>query len=105
MFDQSTSSSQLYLGLMSGTSLDGVDAVLVDFSNKTPKLVCSYSHQISSTLKARLIKTIQPNWIGSLEEIGVLNQQLGQLFADAANALLESNGIDKSSISAIGSQG
>lgn len=105
MFDQSSPNSNLYIGLMSGTSLDGVDAVLVDFSNQTPRLVSSYCHPIPEALRNTVIKTIQPNWIGSLEDIGIINQQLGQLFADSTNALIKKENIDKTSIRAIGSHG
>jgi len=105
MSDQSTSKNKLFIGLMSGTSLDGVDVVLVDFSEQQAKLVASHNHEIPSSLNQRLLKIINPNWLGSLENIGLLNQQLGELFADAANTLIQQENIDRSSISAIGSHG
>lgn len=105
MLQHSQSKTQFYIGLMSGTSLDGVDAVLVDFSEKSPNLVSSHCHQIPAELKQKLLKTIQPNWQGSLEDIGILNQQLGELFADAANTLIERDKLNTSSIRAIGSHG
>jgi len=49
--------------------------------------------------------TVQPNWTGSLKDIGVLNHQLGQLFTDATLTFLEQNNIDKNLISSIGSHG
>lgn len=95
----------LYIGLMSGTSLDGVDVVLVDFSQYPPKLISSYDHPIPSPLKQKLLKTIQPNWLGSLKDIGILNHQLGQLFADATIAFIKQKHIEKNLISALGSHG
>ena len=105
MIDPSTSKKKFYIGLMSGTSLDGVDVVLVDFSNQQAKLIASHNHEIPSSLKQRIVKTIHPSWLGSLEEIGLLNQQLGELFADAVNTLIQRENIDRNSISAIGSHG
>ena len=90
---------------MSGTSLDGVDAVLVDFSDNKPALIESYSHPIPDKLKEELLDTIQPSWQGSLLNIGTLDQKLGKLFADAVNQLLKLTPIDKSQIKAIGSHG
>lgn len=105
MSDPSIPENQLYIGLMSGTSLDGVDVVLVDFSEQQVTLVASLNHEIPSSLKQNIIKTINPNWLGSLEEIGLLNQQLGELFADAANALIQKENLNRSFVNAIGSHG
>ncbi|MEH6458074.1 MAG: anhydro-N-acetylmuramic acid kinase [Cocleimonas sp.] len=105
MSDPSNSEKKLYIGLMSGTSLDGIDVVLVDFSEQQAKLVASHNHEIPSSLKQRLIETTHPEWLGSLEDIGLLNQQLGELFADATNSLIKKENINRDSISAIGSHG
>lgn len=98
--------SQYYIGLMSGTSLDGVDAVLVEFSqNNTLKLVETVSHPISDKLRSHLIDVIAPNWEGSLANIGMLHHELGSLFSDASNQLIKKSGIEKKQICAIGSHG
>jgi len=102
------SNPEYFIGLMSGTSLDGVDAVLVDFSGNSPKLISSHCHPIPFQLKKTVLNTIKPNWVGSLEAIGILNQQLGELFADAAVSLINQDSrysIQASSIKAIGSHG
>lgn len=90
---------------MSGTSLDGVDVVLVNFSQKQPQLIASHSHPIPSSLRNNILSTIDPQWQGSLAKIGILHQQLGELFADASNQLIQKEKIDKSLIKAIGSHG
>jgi len=95
----------IYIGLMSGTSLDGVDAVLVSFDTNTPKLLSSYSYSIPEELQRKLIEFTRPNWQGSINQIGVFNQQLGKLFADASNALIQEANIDPKNIIAIGSHG
>jgi len=97
--------SNYYIGLMSGTSLDGVDTVLVDFKQRPPRLVACYSHPISPRLKETLLEIINPKWRGSLSSIGSLHQQLGTLYADACKQLIQQQEIDKELITAIGSHG
>ena len=94
-----------FIGLMSGTSLDGVDAVLVDFNTDTPKLLASYSYPIPPNLRARLIEFTHPDWRGSLANMGTFHQQLGKLFADAVNQLLKASNTDPHQVLAIGSHG
>ncbi len=91
---------------MSGTSMDGVDAVLVKFKqNNSLSLLKTLSYPIPKRLKSKLINATNPNWRGSFLDIGTLHQELGKLFADASNQLLRQTKIDKHKISAIGSHG
>ncbi len=95
-----------YIGLMSGTSMDGVDAVLVEFKeNNTLNLIKTLSHPIPKKLRTRLINTLDPNWKGSLSNFGTLHQELGKLFANATTQLLLQTNLDKNQIHAIGSHG
>ncbi len=95
----------LFLGIMSGTSLDGVDVVLANFDSNTPKLLANTVYPIANELKQKILETINPNWQGSLEDIGVLHIQLGHLFADACNNLIDKEHIKNEKITAIGSHG
>ncbi|MGK0273432.1 MAG: anhydro-N-acetylmuramic acid kinase [Cocleimonas sp.] len=105
MSSQSMSNQNLYIGLMSGTSLDSIDVVLVDLSKDEIRLIASHSHELPSSLKEQLIEITHPKWLGSLESIGSLNHQLGKLFADATNTLIKQESIPRESIRAIGSHG
>jgi anhydro-N-acetylmuramic acid kinase len=94
-----------YIGLMSGTSMDGIDAALVEFSDDQFKLVESHSHRIPD----QLISTIQQLALNksdlNLDTLCETDVELGNTFADAANALLIKSNIKARSIKAIGSHG
>ena len=94
---------QYYIGLMSGTSLDGVDAVLCCVDAENCEVLKSHTHPFPETLKARVLAAIDGQT--TLQEIGTLEHLLGILFADAVKALLEKSGMDAENIEAIGSHG
>ncbi|MFK8027623.1 MAG: anhydro-N-acetylmuramic acid kinase [Gammaproteobacteria bacterium] len=93
-----------YIGLISGTSTDAIDAVAVtiDDHNNIHELA-SLAYPIEQTLRDKIF-SIQTNSI-SLSQIGELDTQVGEAFASAALALIESNKLDPSTICAIGSHG
>ena len=95
---------EFYLGLMSGTSADGIDAALVDFSSDYPKLHASYYSPYSRELRERIhgLLSVSGNQIHALGELDII---LGKEFAKAANALLASEHLSSKDIQAIGSHG
>ena len=101
------SNQELFIGLMSGTSLDAVDAVLLTFNDDTKafKLDHSLSFPIPEELRSTVLNITKPGWKGSLLEIGRLNHKLGKLFADASNQLVQDSKYKRSNIKAIGSHG
>jgi len=96
--------AELYIGLMSGTSIDGIDAGLVDFSPKKPKLIAFEYLPFSSALKNKIEALTSISTI-SLQDYGALDCQLGHLFAQVVNSLLDKAGVHYSNIIAIGSHG
>lgn len=97
-------SQSLFIGLMSGTSMDGVDAVLVDFDTPSPKLIATHTEAIPEHLFKGLQRLCQPGQ-DEVNRLGRLDRSVGSLFAKAVNNLLASSGIDKSQVVAIGSHG
>lgn len=94
----------LYIGLMSGTSLDGIDAALVSFKNNTPALLGTHHKKIPTTLKQQILALCFPGE-NAIHRMGSADTQLGQLFAHAANELLQKNNVTPQNIRAIGSHG
>ncbi|BDM63596.1 anhydro-N-acetylmuramic acid kinase [Shewanella sp. NFH-SH190041] len=94
----------LYIGLMSGTSMDGVDAVLVDFGAGQPHLIASHSQAMPSHLFKGLQRLCQPG-SDEINRLGRLDRTVGLLFADAVNQLLAKAGISPAQVLAIGSHG
>jgi anhydro-N-acetylmuramic acid kinase len=97
--------SEYYIGLMSGTSADGIDAALVDFSNRKFQLVAFEYIPFSVELKNRIHQLIEADSIVSLKNYGALDTLLGKLFARACLNLLAKTNISASDIRAIGSHG
>ncbi|WP_417535015.1 anhydro-N-acetylmuramic acid kinase [Marinobacterium stanieri] len=95
--------SQYYIGLMSGTSLDSVDAVLVRFEPEF-ELLAWHEHALPEPQRQSILQLTQPG-DNEIEHLGLLDRQLGELFADAVNTLLERSGTDPADIIAIGSHG
>ncbi|ROR98793.1 anhydro-N-acetylmuramic acid kinase [Sinobacterium caligoides] len=92
-----------YIGLMSGTSLDSIDAVLVDFSS-TMQLVATRSHPLPNTLR-RDIHRLMSSGDHEIELMGVVDRQFALCQVEAVKKLLADNAIDSNDITAIGSHG
>lgn len=96
---------ELYVGLMSGTSMDGIDAALVEFDQQQIKLRASHSHHIPPALKHKLQLLSLDAAEASIDMLGEADTELGQLFASATLQLLRSADTDTSAVTAIGCHG
>ncbi|AWV08734.1 anhydro-N-acetylmuramic acid kinase [Marilutibacter maris] len=106
MPDDSSTDARFFIGLISGTSADGIDAALVRFDGDDRcELVHGHAHAWPQALRARLVEIGQGARIDSLDEIATLDVQVGEVFADAAQALLAKAGMTADAIAAIGSHG
>ncbi|MFQ1014164.1 anhydro-N-acetylmuramic acid kinase [Avibacterium paragallinarum] len=96
--------SQYYLGVMSGTSLDGVDLALMDFSLQPAQLVATDFVPMPQNLRENLTALIHSGQ-GTLQQIGELDQQLGLLYADSINQFLTKHSLSSTQIQAVGCHG
>ena len=100
----STSQPRYFIGLMSGTSVDGVDAALIDCSNNQIKLVEMIDHPLPEPLKSELIQLNQSQNL-SLETLCRLEHAVAQEFVKATQTLLTQAQRLPKDITAIGSHG
>ena len=98
------STPRLFVGLMSGTSLDCVDAVVARFDGEAAHLVFSNSTPIPEELRLRVLELAESPST-TLEEVGRVDRELGTLFARATIELLEISCLGPADISAVGSHG
>lgn len=93
----------IYIGLMSGTSLDSIDAVAVRFEPGFELIAC-HSEPISSAIHSSTLALFNPG-DNEIERLGRLDLELAELFATAVDNLIRVNHLDRQQIAAIGSHG
>ena len=91
----------LAIGLMSGTSGDGVSAALVDFRNRSFRLLAYQTSPYPRALRERISRPLDL----SVDEISSLNMKLGLIFAGAALKIIRKTRVSPQKIKVIGSHG
>lgn len=101
-----SSEPNLCLGLISGTSADGIDAALVRFDgNGGAKLVFGRTYPWDPALRAQLVELGQREALLGLDAIAELDVRIGRAFAEAALQALLDSGTPAAAVAAIGSHG
>jgi anhydro-N-acetylmuramic acid kinase len=90
---------------MSGTSMDGIDAVLVDFDDDGLTVRHALSHAYPESLRQRLQAAVETPLDEKIADVQALHQLTGEAFRDAALELVRNAGVDPQSIDVIGSHG
>ncbi len=94
-----------FIGLISGTSVDGIDAVAATFDDtRNITVLAQHHHALPETTRNRILAFLHGQDQG-LQHALELDAQLGEYFAEAANTLIGDSKLAKENIQAIGSHG
>ena len=102
--------NMLFIGLMSGTSLDGVDVALVEFNNNDSvasgqiRLLDTHFIAYPASLRAQILALQHPT-ANELETTALMGNALAKLYAEAVNQLLAKINLKPQQITAIGCHG
>jgi len=94
-----------YIGLISGTSMDGIDAALVKFGDHSVNTVATLGYPYPPELRAELMKATRDPQSCTVDLLGKLDHWTGECFRDAVLGLLKESGVDAGKVRAIGSHG
>ena len=96
--------SELYIGLMSGTSLDGVDGVLIDFANGPLKVLAHQHAPFDPPLRSQLL-ALNQSGPDELHRSALAANALSGLYAQVVQSLLTDSQLQAEQIRAIGAHG
>ena len=96
--------SALYLGLISGTSADGIDVALASFAT-SPRLHAAATARYPESLRQRILAIAQGDGRIALDDLGKLDVEIGRTFAAAALELLKRQNVAPGAVAALGSHG
>jgi anhydro-N-acetylmuramic acid kinase len=94
----------LFVGLMSGTSLDGADAALVDFSSGPPRTLAFAAVPFAPALRERILALCEPG-SDPVDLAATVTIELCALYASAVQAALAAGNVPRADVVAIGCHG
>lgn len=99
---------KIYVGVMSGTSADGIDVAAIELAGEPThpecKLLAFENFPYAEETKTEIFDLFDTAK-ATADKVARMNFRLGTLYGNAVNALLEKHGIEKSRVAAIGSHG
>ncbi len=98
------SSALLYIGVMSGSSLDGIDVALTTINNSQCNVLATHFQAYTRAIKQSLLALHFPSE-NELDKSALMANQLARLYAEAVNTLLAKNNLSPNEITAIGCHG
>jgi len=99
------SETALYVGLISGTSRDGVDAAVVRFEEQHPVILATLCLPYPEPLATRLRHMVRAGRRPREEDLLALDEPVAEHFADSALRVIRKAGLDAGAVHAIGSHG
>lgn len=94
----------LYIGIMTGTSVDAIDVALLEFEYNQARLLGTHSHELPNAIKRNIHRLCLPG-NNEIDVMGETDRTLGALYAEAVDILLDRSGTSRDSIAAIGCHG
>jgi len=102
--DRGDREAALFVGLMSGTSLDGIDAVLAEIGELGTRLRAHARQDFPDALRAELLALCTPDH-NEIDRASQAGNQLARLYASATRAVLDAAGVAPRAVRAIGCHG
>lgn len=97
--------AELYIGIMSGTSLDGADAALGDFSSHSPRLLGKAHIPFGAELRNELLTLSLGGANDELERAAKASNTLARIYHEAVIETIKQGGVSSNDITAIGCHG
>lgn len=111
MNKQSEAAAQYYIGLMSGTSVDGIDAAVIEITQQQSKqqginvnLLAFENTPFPEHVRNQIFDLFDPAK-ATIDKVGLMNMWLGELYSQASISILRKSGLEADQIAAIGSHG